>query len=397
MIKHLSRLKRTYIKKKTLPIVIIVVIAVSGTVLLHASHAATPYISETADKGTLTNTATKVASCSGSTDGTCVMFGQVTSGGGGTTKTTDCFASPGACGYPDPNYNNNAGSTSVGATAACTSLATQHDGDYAVSTNGQTIQNMNIINGTLDISAANVTVNNVCVSNSGNSGAFAVNIGSGATNLLLEHSTFAGTAATGNGVLDTGVSNIPNTSHVTAESIYIYNAAEDWHGMGTVNDSYMQAGATFGSGSNESHNEDVYLSDTSWSGNHDTLLNSTGQTAILFGDNDGGAKDEPADNQWVLTNSLIGGGGYLMYLDAANNSSMPVGTSTMNISNNRFARCLGPQDFDGNGTTCTTGTDKYGYFPNGGYYGGAVDDYCSGANQTWSNNVWDDNNGAVSC
>lgn len=369
---------------------IIVVIATGGTLLLHASHAASPYISAPADSGTLTSSATKVASCSGSTDGTCVMFGQVASGGGGggTTATTDCFASPGACGYPDPAYNNNTGTTSVGATSTCSSLPSS--GSVTASTSGQTIQNLNITGG-IEVNAPNVTISNVCVTDpNGGSGELAISIESNATNLLIEHTTVAGTSSTN--ALDTGIWNALDVPSVTANNVYIYNAAEDWHGSGTVTNSYMQAGATY----NGSHNEDIYLSDTSITLAHDTLLNSTGQTAVLFGDNDGGAKDTPADNHWTVTNSLMAGGGYLMYLNA-NNGSMPVGSSTMNITNNRFGRCLGPQYFDGDGTTCTTGTDKYGYFPNGGYYGGPVDDYCTGANQVWTNNVWDDNNATVSC
>lgn len=410
MIKQLhSRLQNAHLDGLIMPVLVVVVVAGIGTYLLLSSHAATPYVSVTADSGTPTGAASVTQNCNGTTDNHCVTFGQAAGTGGGT-QTTDCFNSPGACGYPDPNYNNNTGATSVGATSACSSLTPEPDG-YDADTNGQTVQNMNITGG-LAISASNVTVNNVCVTNTGstpdyNDGVFAVTITSSASNVTLEHSTFAGTSATGLGVLDTGVANNSNDSGITANAIYIYNAAEAWHGTGTVNNSYMQAGATYTipkgadgcdtSGGCGSHNEDVYISDTSWSGNHDTLLNSTEQTAVLFGDNDGGQKDEPADNQWILTNSLIAGGGWLMYLDA-NNGSMPIGTSTMDITGNRIARCLGPQDFDGNGTTCTTGTDKYGYFPNAGYYGGPVDDYCGdGANQIWSNNVWDDNSAPFTC
>ncbi len=364
--------------------VAILTVAILGTILLLGSHAATPYASITADSGTLASGAV-AQSCTGAANGKCVVF----KGTGGGTQTTDCFASPGACGYPDPNYNNNSGATSVGSTTPCGSLPAS--GSVTASTNGQTIQNLNIAGG-VAVDASNVTINNVCVTDpDGGSGALAITIEAGSSNLLIEHTTVAGTSSTN--ALDTGIWNASNISSVTANNVYIYNAAEDWHGSGTVTNSYMQAGATYSG----SHNEDVYLSDTGITLTHDTLLNSTGQTAVLFGDNDGGAKDQPADNHWTVKNSLMAGGGYLMYLDAANNSSMPVGSSTMDIENNRFGRCLGPQHFDGSGTTCTTGTDKYGYFPNGGYYGGPVDDYCSGSGQTWSNNVWDDNSSALSC
>jgi hypothetical protein len=263
-----------------------------------------------------------------------------------------------------------------------------------------TVQNLNI-SGTLTINASNVTVNNVCVTTSGNSGSMAVVVGSNASNLLLEHSIFKGSASSGTGVIDTGVFNPNNIASVSADSILITNAAEDWHGAGTVKNSYMQAGAFYSDASGPSHNEDIYLSDTSITLDHDTLLNSASQTAVLFGDNNGGSKGTPGDNHWTVTNSLLAGGGYLAYLNAGATSQ---GTSTMNITNNRFARCTGATNYDGWGTQCNDATatsagtlgDKYGYYPNGGYYGGVIYDYC-GTGQTWTNNVWDNNRAAIAC
>ncbi|HUC87315.1 MAG TPA: hypothetical protein VMR75_03285, partial [Candidatus Saccharimonadales bacterium] len=294
-----------------------------------------------------------------------------------TVSPTNCFSSPGSCGYPDPAYHN------VGATSTCSSLTSEPNG-YTASTAGETVQNMNIT-GSLTIAAPNVTVNNVCVTASGNSGNMAVWVDSNATNLLLEHSTFAGASSSGNGVIDTGVWNAPNASGVTAEAIYITNAAEDWHGSGTLNDSYLQAGATFSNNEGISHNEDVYLSDTTFSANHDTLLNSTGQTAVLFGDNDGGGDNGPGDNHWTVTNSLWAGGGYTFYPQAGATS---VGSSSMDIENNRISNA---------------------YYPNIGYYGFmypgetpvpphvSSDQLCAGAGTKWTGNVLDSNNATISC
>jgi len=373
-------ISRTNLRGRALPILVMAAVATIGVYFLTFSHAATPYTSINANTGTLAGGAT-VQADSNASNGKYVLFGGTTG-----TRSTNCFPAPGACGYPDPAYGN------VGATSSCASLPAS--GSITASTNGQTIQNLNITGG-IAVDAPNVTINNVCVTDpDGGSGVLAITIEPGSTNLLIEHSTIAGASSTN--ALDTGIWNASDIPSVTANYVYIYNAAEDWHGSGTVTNSYMQAGATYSG----SHNEDIYLSDTSITLTHDTLLNSTGQTAVLFGDNDGGAKDQPADNHWTVTNSLMGGGGYLMYLDA-NNGSMPVGSSTMNIQNNRFARCLGKAVFDGNGNTCQGlgdgANDGHGYFPNGGYYGGPVDDYCSGSGQTWSGNVWDDNNATISC
>jgi Domain of unknown function (DUF4082) len=327
------------------------------------------------------------------------------SSAGSSGPETDCFADPGSCGYPDPSYSN------VGATSSCSSLPSS--GSVTASTNGQTVQNLNIT-GTLTISAPNVTVNNVCVTASGNYEGNGVNIGSNASNLLIENTTVSGTSASGTGVLNTGVFNPSNIGSVTLNKVYITNAAEAYHGSGTIENSYFQAGAVFTipsgsdgcstSGGCISHNEDIYLSDTSVTIEHDTLLNSASQTAVLFGDNNGGTKGKPADNHWVVEDSLLAGGGFLAYMNAG---ATAVGSSTMTIDNNRFARCLGATSFNGWGTTCTdapstsggTTGDNNGYYPYGGYYGGVIDDYCpsSGSGQVWSDNVWDDNNAAVGC
>lgn len=63
-------------------IIVIVVVAAIGTYLLTGSHAATPYVSATADSGQLASGAVK-QSCGGSTDGQCVAFGSTTTGVGG--------------------------------------------------------------------------------------------------------------------------------------------------------------------------------------------------------------------------------------------------------------------------------------------------------------------------
>jgi hypothetical protein len=56
-------------------IVVIVIVAGIGTYLLLSSHAASPYVSITANSGTPTGSATLVPNCSGATDTSCVMFG----------------------------------------------------------------------------------------------------------------------------------------------------------------------------------------------------------------------------------------------------------------------------------------------------------------------------------
>ena len=73
-----NQTKRT---KQITSVLVVLIVAAVGTYLLVGSHAATPYASITADKGTLANGATK-QSCSGTSDGSCVVFGSISSGGG---------------------------------------------------------------------------------------------------------------------------------------------------------------------------------------------------------------------------------------------------------------------------------------------------------------------------
>ena len=59
-------------------IIVVLIVAGIGTYLILGSHAATPYASITADKGTLANGAT-AQTCAGSSNGSCVVFGGSTS------------------------------------------------------------------------------------------------------------------------------------------------------------------------------------------------------------------------------------------------------------------------------------------------------------------------------
>ena len=83
-----------------------------------------------------------------------------TEGGSGDAglQTSNCFPSPGACGYPDPKYAN------VGPSKACSSLTPS--GSLTVSKAGTTIEDLDVT-GSITVTAANVTIRNVCVSTNG--------------------------------------------------------------------------------------------------------------------------------------------------------------------------------------------------------------------------------------
>jgi hypothetical protein len=335
-----------------------------------------------------------------STQSALVAAASAPSGGSGTSGT-DCFADPGGCGYPDPVAAHDGGTANVGSTTPCASLPV-HSGDFTASTNGATVSNMDIT-GSLNVNADNVTINNVCVTPAG--GSWAIYVENGSNNTTIENTSIYSVTSTGLGY---GVFNPSTADNVTAEKVYIHNASEGWEGStgptGSVNDSYFQSGGcslgnTGGICGSGDHNEDVYIDDSIWSGNHDTMLNSQGQTAIFFGDDSGSA----GGNQWTVKNSLLAGGGFAAYWDAKASSA---GTEKLDIENNRWARCTTNAHSAGDGTDCgsfdgsldgASTADQFGYFPHIGYYGGPIDGYCNSNGAVWTGNVYDDNNQTLSC
>jgi hypothetical protein len=291
-----------------------------------------------------------------------------------TGQQTSCFVAPGACGYPDPNYDN------VGTSAACSSLTPS--GEITVSTAGATVQNMNISGG-VNIAAKNVTLTNDCISGSGYHVVF---LNSGATGFQITHTDVFGSPS-----VQEAINNNNGNAGALADHDYIYNCGECVHGAWTLTNSYVTTNATISG----EHYEDIYCSDETFVAEHDVLINPHEQTANLFCNADGGGGG-PADNHITLTNSLLAGAGYSLYPQG---NSTSVGTSTMKIVGNRFARCLTKTVFDREGdATCSGGPDANGYWPNGGYYGIDAYTYCPPtAGQEWSNNVWDDNDESVGC
>jgi Domain of unknown function (DUF4082) len=317
---------------------------------------------------------------------------------------TDCFATPGSCGYPDPAFAN------VGARSSCSSLPSS--GSLTASTAGETIANLNI-SGSLTVKARNVTVNNVCITANGGgvagSGQAVVGVGSGATGLTINDSTLGAPNNTSQGI-DMGVFN-GSGGVVTLNDDYVHDCGECLNtGAWDVNNSYITSDAVLPNTPDGSeHSEDVYFDYNTPSPyatfNHDTLLNPHAETAVIFWDNTLGGACRGGLN---VTNSLVAGGGFMIYSCGGNKSTGP-GSSETDIENNRFARCVtGPLHYNAGtgGTACQAaggygvgaGADSNGYWPRGGYYGSFDIPYCPGVpNQTWANNVWDNNNTSAGC
>jgi hypothetical protein len=303
-----------------------------------------------------------------------------------TGTQVGCFASPGACGFPDPKSAN------VGPSVACSSLAAS--GSVTVTTAGATVEGKNISGG-VEIDAKNVTLTDDCITadGGGGGGSAVVSIGSGDTGTQITHSDISGANST-TGSVEEALSNNYSNASTSADHDYIYNCGECLHGEWKLTNSYVTASANISG----AHYEDIYCSDETEIVEHDVLINPHEQTANLFCDTNLGGGG-PADNHITVTNSLLAGSGYSLYPQG---NSTSVGSSTMTITGNRFARCLGKPIFDGYGNRCEGlaegETDSYGYYPNGGFYGHVASVYCPpAAGQVWSGNVWDNNNETVGC
>jgi hypothetical protein len=298
--------------------------------------------------------------------------------GATTPASAACLPQPSACGYPDE--------TNTGVPPGTTLTSS---GSRTVSTNGAVLRGLDIT-GTVTVTADNVTIEDSRVTRtSGGSGSYAVILNNGADNFTIRDAEVVGPASNTSG-LQSAVWNHYDNPGAKATGVYFHRCADCWEGAGTFRNDYMVVDAAYSG----SHDEDIYVCGTTVNVDHSTLVNTHQQTATVFGDTICGGND------FTVTNSLLAGGGFVLYSQA--NSRSEVGST--NISGNRIARCKTSLLYNSGsgGTACSGGADSFGYYPLGGYYGVAAYTY-SGPDQIWRNNVWDDNsqplcdNGKLGC
>jgi len=278
----------------------------------------------------------------------------------------DCFPVPSRCGYPDASNTGVPAGTALSAS-----------GSLVVNKDGATLDALDIA-GTVTVAADDVTIENSrIVQSSGGSGSYAVILNKGADGFTIRDSEVLGPTRHGHG-LESAVWNHYDNPGATATGVYFHGCADCWEGAGTFRDDYMVVDAAYPG----SHDEDIYVCGASVNVDHSTLVNRHSQTATVFGDAGCGG------NRFVVTDSLLAGGGFVLYPQA--NSGDPTGT--MRVAGNRFARCgtAAVYESSSGGTSCKRGADASGLFPHGGYYGLAAY-YYRGRGQIWRRNVWDDN------
>ena len=279
-----------------------------------------------------------------------------------------CFSNPSSCGYPD------ASNTGVPAGTTLTP-----SGSVTLSTPGQVLNSVDLT-GSVTVTAPNVTIENSKLhTTSGGSGTRVITLNQGATGFTLKDSEVYGNGSTTNAP-QSGVWNHYDNSGAQVLRSYLHGFPDSWEGrVDLFKDSYGVVDAAYSG----SHDEIIYVCSTTVKVEHSTLINQHGQTATVFGDTICGG-----GNTFTVTDSLLAGGGYIVYPQANTTGS---GGST-NVSGNRIARCTTQEVVNSSGDhLCQGGTDEFGLFPNGGKYG-----YCSGSSSGcagFSNNVWD-NNGA---
>jgi hypothetical protein len=297
-------------------------------------------------------------------------------------RRKNCFENPEtegtsrieACGYPGPK------NTGVADCAALTP-----SGSVIADAPGQRVEGLNIT-GTITVDASRVTINNVCVTANGGGqiGSKAVNLENGATDTTVSDSTIHGENESSKSV-EEALANDHDYAGATASNDDLYNCGECIHETWRVSHSYVIVNGMKGT---TDHLEDWYFNDTTVSALDDTLLDPQDQTAIMFGDTGLGAGGA-CRNHLTAIGNLMAGSDYMFY-PCGNASS--AGTSTTTIADNRFARCLGPTEYQGStgGTVCAGGPHTNGYFPHGGLYGPVTSAY-TGAGQVWQGNYWDNN------
>jgi len=289
--------------------------------------------------------------------------------------TSGCFSVPSRCGYPDP--------TNTGVPAGTTLTPS---GSLVIRQAGTVVSGVDVT-GTIQVLADDVTIENSRVTQTSTCGPtnscgnYAIKVEAGLTGVRIAHVETATAPAA------TCQQDIRNTgSSLTIEAAYLHACDGNVYAAGptVLKDSYGIAKIVIST----NHIENIYFNETSFTAIHDTLLNPVNQTAVIFGNSGGGRDVTNCSNQLTIQESLLAGGGYSLYPCA--HSAQP-GSSTLNVIDNHFARCLTTSIYEANGGhhPCSGGFDANGYYPASGSYGIASDYYLGTG--TWRGNVWDDN------
>ena len=264
---------------------------------------------------------------------------------------SNCFVSPGACGFPDPAYRN------VGVPAGTT---LSPSGSITVSTDGTVINGLDV-SGTISVNARNVTIQNTRVTAAGTGcgltatcGNFAILVGCACTVTISNVELTANAPTT----VEHGIRNA-NGGMINVDHVYQHGNIDAlcWCGNASVRDSYSIIHLAIST----DHLENLYTDDATLTAIHNTLPEHRHRRPPTSSRIPATAPAAACRNQLTITDNLFAGGGFTLY-PCGNATS--VGTSRMDVERNRFARCKTPQRQGGGGTwLCTGGPDSFGYYP----------------------------------
>ena len=269
-------------------------------------------------------------------------------------------------------------------------------------TKAETIENTNIT-GSVTVAASGVTLRHDCVIDNGkeSESSAAIALTESASNFTITESTVGGGNTTSESVEEALRNNYSDPGAV-ATDVRLENCAECLHQNWILEDSYVIAnGRAHAEETGSAHAEDWWYSNNTIVANHDTLLNPSKQTAVIFAESGNGK----CVNHETVTNSLLGGGGYMLYFCAASSGNAG---SSITIKNNRFARlvCSKGEGEDielRGGFECTgepnertgyfdAGAGTGGYYPRGGFFGAVYEgEGIFNRGSGWENNYWDNN------
>jgi len=327
--KFTKRLKKLPVK--TQPLIFAVLIGFLGMAFVLASRAATPTASLEFEQGTKTANAAVVADNTAS-GGSAVRFNAAT-----TPPTGDCSGAQHTPGGPDNSGSCWPGPNNTGVPSNVT--LTNYTGSMTINTDGTVIDSKRVT-GRLTINAKNVTIRNSSIQVNDYYGL--INNG---TNLTIEDSTFVGggTAAI---VIASG--------DFTGRRLNV-SGSED--GIRLANNSKLYDSYIHDLVGDASSHFDTVTADgfRGWEIVHNTIFNNHDQTAVIWiGDPRYGA------SEGLVQNNLLGGGGYCLYAGPGTGQGLRV---INNIFTKKFySRC--------------------------GSFGLVA--YWENANNTWTNNKYDD-------
>lgn len=278
------------------------------------------------------------------------------------------YASLDRCGYPSPNTTGVPGGTSlipVGSASLPPGVSWNAGAKVlTISASHATVSGLDIP-GTVAITGSNDTLTNSRVI--AGDGADVIRIG-GTSGNTIANTEVAGPGTSGSGLCGRAI-HMAGSVSVTVTRAYIYHCADGVVGLSRTSDSFILTNGTF-CDSTCTHDEPIYIpggggpNGTPTLIEHNTLINTEGQTSAVFGD----------DHTWgplrnvTVDNNILEGGDYALELGKAGD-----GDTNMVVTNNRFARI---------------------FYAHGGLYGPV--DGSGGSSPVWTGNVWDDTMKAVS-